>query len=110
MSDLVPVSPPRSIAWSTRVGIVDVSVLLWGSSVRIARGQTSRVYTVEARPCGDKQGAAVLAAQDEAGRTLRNLDGVDPPAGGVEDKDLAGGDVHVALTIDRDAFAALLGK
>ena len=65
---------------------------------------------VERGPGRDEQGLAVLAAEDQAGGTLRDLDGVDLFAGGVEDKNLAGGDVDVALVVGRDAFAALVDE
>ena len=72
-----------------------------------AKAGTPNLDAVERGSGRDEEGFAVLAAENETGRALRDFDGIDLFATSVEDADLAGGDVDVALVIGRDAFAAL---
>ena len=75
-----------------------------------AKAGTPNLDAVERGSGRDEQRFAVLAAEDQAGRALRDFDRADPLAGGVEDHDLAGGEVDVALVIGRDALAAFRGR
>jgi len=65
---------------------------------------------VERRSGCNKQSSAVPATEDETGGALRDSDGVDVFAGGIEDEDLAGCDIYISTLIYYDVLAAFLDK
>jgi hypothetical protein len=66
--------------------------------------------TIEGRSGRNKESSAVPAAKDEAGGALRDSDGLDMFAGGIEDEDLTGGDIYISTRIYCDVLAPFLDK
>jgi hypothetical protein len=56
------------------------------------------------------EGAAVLATEEDVVRTLGDLDAVEKLSGGGVDKDLAGGEIDVAVGVLGQAFSTLLDE